>query len=75
MTHTLKTDQPYFDAVRAGLKSFEVRFNDRDFQVGDTVILSKPNGDTTMTFKISYIMYGGQFGIDPRYVVFSLERA
>lgn len=41
MMHELKLVQPYFEAVSAGKKNFEVRRNDRDFQVGDTLILKE----------------------------------
>lgn len=35
--HILKIDHPYFEAVKAGDKVFEIRFNDRGYQKGDTV--------------------------------------
>ena len=34
-THELKLDINYFEDVKSGLKNFEIRKNDRDFQVGD----------------------------------------
>ncbi len=37
--HDLKTVQPYFGEVEAGRKTFEVRHNDRDYQVGDRITL------------------------------------
>lgn len=37
--HVLKTDPEVFDAVAAGLKTHEIRFNDRDFCVGDVLVL------------------------------------
>lgn len=36
-THYLKTDTEYFQAHIRGKKSFEIRLNDRDYQVGDLV--------------------------------------
>jgi len=39
--HELKTVQPYFNQLLSGEKTFELRFNDRDFQVGDTLILKE----------------------------------
>lgn len=38
-THTLKTDRDVFQAVQAELKLFEIRFDDRGFQVGDRLEL------------------------------------
>lgn len=39
-THHLKTWTPFFREVKSGVKPFEVRKNDRDYQVGDTLILN-----------------------------------
>lgn len=37
--HRLKTKAPYFQQVRAGLKTAELRLNDREFQAGDVLEL------------------------------------
>lgn len=37
--HDLKVWPQYYEAVEAGLKPFEIRKNDRDYQVGDTLRL------------------------------------
>ena len=39
MRHELKTMTKYFRDVESGVKTFEVRRNDRNFQVGDTLVL------------------------------------
>jgi ASC-1-like (ASCH) protein len=41
MIHELKLQQPYFDEVWNNRKTFEIRKNDRDFKVSDTVILKE----------------------------------
>ena len=41
MTHELKTYPKYFQATREGTQPFEVRTTDRDFQVGDVLILKE----------------------------------
>jgi hypothetical protein len=37
MKHHLKAIQPYLIHTIEGVKTFDVRKNDRDFQVGDTI--------------------------------------
>lgn len=37
--HDLKCYPFYFEAVSSGLKTFECRYNDRNFQVGDELLL------------------------------------
>lgn len=39
--HYLKTDPAVFDAVKSGHKTFELRKDDRGYQVGDVLILQK----------------------------------
>jgi antitoxin component HigA of HigAB toxin-antitoxin module len=39
VTHRLKCEAPFFDAVEVGRKTAELRFNDRDFRVGDVLEL------------------------------------
>lgn len=39
--HFLKIDPDPFDAVLTGKKRFEIRYNDRGYQVGDMVALAK----------------------------------
>lgn len=41
MIHQLKTESKYFEDIISGKKSFEVRFNDRNFKVGDFLALNE----------------------------------
>lgn len=41
MKHELKTWPEYFEAVISGKKTFEIRKNDRDFKVGDLLLLKE----------------------------------
>lgn len=60
-THELKILPEYFAPVKEGKKTFEIRKNDRDFKVGDTLILKEiySNSDKftgrEVTKKITYI--------------------
>lgn len=79
-THYLKTWKEYYQQVVAGIKEFEVRKNDRDFREGDIVCLQEFDNETGLytgaIFKttISYILKGGQFGIEEGYVVFGFRK-
>lgn len=39
MTHELKILSEFFEAVTSGRKQFEIRKNDRDYKVGDQLVL------------------------------------
>lgn len=41
MTHALKCDAPFFDAVAEQRKNFEIRKQDRDFKVDDKILLQE----------------------------------
>lgn len=43
--HELKTLPKYFELVKMGIKNFEVRKNDRDFEVGDLLLLREWSGE------------------------------
>jgi ASC-1-like (ASCH) protein len=43
MKHRLKTWPEYFEALLSGKKTFEIRKNDRDYQVNDLLLLQKYN--------------------------------
>lgn len=81
--HVLKTWPRYYDAIEAGLKPFEVRLNDRDYAVGDTLRLQyfNPHSDgdahngEEIRQLVTYLLPGGQFGIEPGYVVMGIKPA
>jgi hypothetical protein len=79
-THTLKTWPEYFKAVASGAKSFEVRLHDRDFRVGDTLILQEYDPQVraftgqTHTATVTYLLPGGDFGVASNYCVMGLSR-
>lgn len=75
MVHELKIVPEYFEAVRNGTKTFEYRCNDRDYKVGDTLILKEWDEEYTgrkITCEVSYILHGFNVPIFPGYVIMSI---
>nr|WP_290461275.1 ASCH/PUA domain-containing protein [Acutalibacter muris] len=77
--HRLKTWPRFFSAVCDGTKTFEIRKNDRGFQVGDILELQEWLPDSGYTGrvvrrKVTYILYGGTMaGLDESYVVMAIK--
>jgi hypothetical protein len=85
--HKLKCWDVYYDAIDQGDKTFDVRRDDRGFQKGDILILQRWERDRNnytrhisdntpyeTRRKVKYILTGGQFGIEPGFVVLGLSR-
>src|SRR4051812_39992914 len=83
--HTVKCWPSYYDAIASGEKTFDVRRDDRGYQKGDILKLQKyeiGHGFHTVVGSrfqnveqrklITWILTGGQFGIEPGYVVMAL---
>jgi hypothetical protein len=66
----LKTDPEVFQAVFEGTKNFEIRKNDRDFQVGDTLLLreTKFSGEE-MAVGVPLIYTGRSIVCDVKYIL------
>lgn len=79
MTHALKTWPQYFAEVKEGRKPFELRKNDRNFKVGDKVLLQEYHYDAGYTgdeleFTITYILSNAEkFGLKKGYVILGLK--
>jgi hypothetical protein len=68
--HDLKTWTPHWEDVQAGRKPFEIRRDDRGFQVGDVLNLQEFEpalGFTGRTCRrlVTFKLDGGQFGLEP----------
>ncbi|WP_323994749.1 ASCH/PUA domain-containing protein [Aeromonas hydrophila] len=73
MKHELKIKPEYFAAVFFGEKTFEIRNNaDRNFQVGDTLLLKAWDGEFTSDFVEKVVSYITDFEQKPGYVVLGL---
>ena len=88
-THTLKTDPDVFDAVASGEKTFEIRWNDRGYQVGDVLFLRKTRytgaqmieglpleyiGDPIRA-TVTYVLQGPVYGLAHGWVIMGIAVA
>jgi hypothetical protein len=85
-THELKTDPEVFDAVADGRKTHEIRYDDRDYAVGDFLILRRTR-DTGWAMKntgaplvytgeeyravVTHVLRG--YGLEPGWVILSIK--
>ena len=86
--HVLKTDPIVFQEIFDGHKNFEIRLNDRNFTVGDSLTLmetvysgeemssGKPCEYTgrEIDLQIDYILNGPQYGLADGWVIMSVSR-
>ena len=80
MTHKIKIQDQFADAVLNEEKTFEVRLNDRNYQRGDYVKFNVVFEGHEMTnhplnkqlFKITYVLSG--WGLKEGYVAFGIKR-
>lgn len=75
MKHEIKILPEYFEAVACGAKKFELRKNDRCYEVGDTVILREWNGfehtGDEVAVTITYVLKScPEYGLEKGYCVF-----
>jgi hypothetical protein len=78
--HVLKTWPPFYEAVAAGLKPFEVRQEtDRTYEVGDTLCLREwvPT-DEVYTGRqcwavVTYVLRGREWGLSPLTAVLGIR--
>lgn len=77
--HELKVWPEFYEAIREGVKTFEIRKDDRGFRIGDELYLrewcpKKQNYTGARSRRwITYILKGGQFGLEPGYVALGLS--
>ncbi|MGL4760385.1 MAG: ASCH/PUA domain-containing protein [Sarcina sp.] len=75
--HELKILEEYFNALADGSKTFELRKNDRDFKVGDSLKLKeiKDNSFTGrfLEYEVSYVLKGGAYGLEEEYCILGIR--
>lgn len=81
MVHKLKVWLEYFSALQCGAKTFELRKNDRNFKVGDTLVLQEYDHvhdlftGNTLEFKVTYVLTEAtEFGLMPGYCILGLKK-
>lgn len=77
MRHELKIHPQYFKAIENGKKYWEIRKNDRNFKVGDIVLLrewdnTEYSGKEILA-EITYMLDDKFAGLAEGYVVFSIK--
>lgn len=71
--HELKILPEFFEAVILGLKTFEIRKNDRDYKVGDIVFLNEFDGaKMTGRWTERVITYVTDYEQKEGYIAFSI---
>jgi hypothetical protein len=87
MEHELKTDPAMFLDSYCGAKTFELRYDDRGYQVGDTLRLRETRHSAAAMAAgepleytgneirqlVTYILRGPVFGLPPKWVIMSVE--
>jgi len=80
MIHELKCWPEPFRRLQLGQKNFELRKNDRLFQAGDLLVIrewdpvtERHTNSQDLRFEVTFVMPGGQFGLDPEYAALGLR--
>lgn len=78
--HYLKCVEPYYHEVEQGIKKFEIRKDDREFEysIGDSLALYQVKGGITtgewIVRKVTYVLrFAEEYGLKPGYVILSIK--
>lgn len=81
MIHELKCWPGFFEALADGRKTHEVRYDDRNFQVGDILKISKWDPSSScfvepykpLVFEVTHILKGEKWGIRDGFADLSIK--
>lgn len=75
MHHEIKIEDAYYEAIVSGDKTFEIRYNDRGYQKGDTVSFSDSLGFDRYDDNKFIITYVCNFSQKENWVVFAIVKS
>jgi len=64
LKHNLEIQHKYFTDISSGIKSFEIRRKNRDYKVGDILILKSLKTNETIKKQIKYVCDLSIYDID-----------
>lgn len=76
--HTLKTWPPFWEAVASGVKTVEIRLDDRGFSVGDVLVLREWDvllrdfTGRSCERLVTHVLCGERWGLREKFVALSL---
>lgn len=77
--HTLKITNDNWDNIELGRKKFEIRYNDRNYQLGDKIRFMTEDGlwkrkhtDPETFYNIIFVQSG--YGLENNFVVLGIEQ-
>lgn len=78
--HEVNTKSEFFNEVRLGRKTAEIRVNDRNYQANDVLIQHEIDKDghktgASLVHEITHVLYGGKFGLSKEVCVLSLSNS
>ena len=74
-THNLKIKMQYAWAVKLGIKTFELRKDDRGFKVGDLIEFTVIDGELPLpVYQITYVLKGvPEYGLADDYCILAIK--
>ena len=76
MIHNLKIKKEYMDAISSRKKTFEIRKNDRNFQVGDTLnfTIVETGAEYPHLFIVTYVLKDcPEYGLQDGYAILGIK--